>query len=194
MEKNKDILNTSVEQVLERDLGLKPPKPVLECAYDDFLEYFRRVPTAQLTRYRDELEMLLPVEGFAAVSRWLEIVDDPSKMDKLYQGRLKAGQRESIMDLAIGDDDEAFYEALIRETVAKLDESNNSAQEVARMTQNLNIFRQELRDIRARKPKKGTVLEKVLEQASKPPKEPRNAKKKVKTTKKKTTTKKASKK
>lgn len=162
--------------------------------YDAWLEYFRRVPAGKLLHSQGFLQELLPVEGFAAASRWIEIISYPTKMDKLYQGRLRAGQRESIMDLAIGDDDEAFYEALIRETVAKLDESNNSAQEVARMTQNLNIFRQELREIRARKPKKGTVLEKVLEQASKPPKAPRNAKKGAKTAKKKTTTKKASKK
>jgi len=180
---NDDILSTSVEGVLEKDLGLKPPKPVVECTYDDFLEYFRRVPTAQLTRYRDELEMLLPVEGFAAVSRWLEIVDDPSKMDKLYQGRLKAEARDSIMDLAVGDDDVAFYEALIRETVAKLDESRNSAQEVARLTQNLNIFRAALRDARSRSPKKGSVLEKVLLASAEPPK-PRRKPAKKKTTKK----------
>jgi len=182
---NDDILSSSVEQVLEKDLGLKPPKPVVECTYDDFLEYFRRVPTAQLTRYRDELEMLLPVEGFAAVSRWLEIVDDPSKMDKLYQGRLKAEARDSIMDLAVGDDDVAFYEALIRETVAKLDESRNSAQEVARLTQNLNIFRAALRDARSRSPKKGSVLEKVLLASAEPPKPaPKKKPAKKKTTKK----------
>lgn len=184
---------TLTERVVDA-LGIEPLGNLADYHYDDWLDYFRMVPARKLLKASALLQEFLPLEGFAAASRWLEIIKNPSKMDKLYQGRLKAGQRESIMDLAIGDDDEAFYEALIRETVAKLDESNNSAQEVARMTQNLNIFRQELREIRARTPKKGTVLEKVLEQASKPPKAPRNAKKGAKTAKKKTTTKKASKK
>ena len=191
MEENKDpFAHAPVEAILAKDLGVKPPKRVADCTYDDFLEYFRRVPTASLVRFKDELEALLPVEGFAAVSRWLEIVDDPSKMDKLYQGRLKAESRESIMDLAVGDDDVAFYEALIRETVTKLDESRNSAQEVARLTQNLNIFRAALRDARSRTPKKGSVLEKVLLASSKPPKAPQKRSKKATGTKKKTTVKK----
>lgn len=152
--------------------------------YDDWLDYFRRVPTQELLESRKVLAETLPVEGFAAANRWIEIIQNPSRMDKLYAARLKAETKETIMEIAVGDDDEAFYEALIRENVAKLDESRNSAQEVARITQNLNIFRQQLRDIRSRKPKKGTVLEKVLELSAEPPKPPKKAKKAAKTAKK----------
>ena len=97
----------------------------------------------------------------------MDIISNPSKMDKLYQGRLKADADKNIMDIAIGDDDEEFYIALIQENVAQLNSSNISQQEVARLSQNINIFRKELRDIRSRKPKKGTVLEQVLKKAGK---------------------------
>ena len=50
---------------------------------------------------------------------------------------------------------------------------------MARLTQNINIFRKELRDIRSRKPKKGTVLEKVLEKAAIPAKSKTTGKKKA---------------
>ena len=83
------------------------------------------------------------------------------------------------MQISVGDDDEAFYEALIRENVQQLSTSNISQQEVARLTQNINIFRKELREIRSRKPKKGTVLEQVLEKAAIPPKPKKPAKKQV---------------
>ena len=138
--------------------------------YDDWLDYFRKIPTNELLQSKQYLAETLPVEGFAAASRWIEIIQNPSKMDKLYSARLKAKTEADIMLISVGDDDEAFYEALIRENVQQLNTSNISQQEVARLTQNINIFRKELREIRSRKPKKGTVLEKVLEKAAIPPK------------------------
>ena len=139
--------------------------------YDDWLDYFRTVPTKELMESRKYLSEALPVEGFAAASRWIEIIQNPSKMDKLYSARLKAKSEADIMQISVGDDDEAFYEALIRENVTQLNTSNISQQEVARLTQNINIFRKELREIRSRKPKKGTVLEQVLEKAAMPKKQ-----------------------
>lgn len=170
----------TIKTQLEQMLGRKLQKRVDKMTYDDWLEYFRRIPAGLTMNAKDWLNMHIPSEGFAAASRWIEIIGKPTRMDKLYQGRLTAENKQSIMDLAVGDDDEAFYEALIRENVAKLDESRNSAQEVARITQNLNIFRQQLRDIRSRKPKKGTVLQKVLELSTEPAKAPKTAKKPAK--------------
>jgi hypothetical protein len=147
--------------------GIKLPKK--EYDYDQWLEYFRKQPAGKLAefeRYKNDI----PTEGYAALKRWQEIIENPSKMDKLYQGRLKAQAEQDIMEIAVSDDDEAFYEALIKENVQQLNTSNISQQEVARLTQNINIFRKELREIRSRKPKKGTVLEKVLEKAAIPPK------------------------
>lgn len=150
-----------------------------EYTYDDWLDYFRQVPTKELLESKKYLSEVLPVEGFAAASRWIEIIQNPSKMDKLYSARLKAKTEADIMQISVGDDDEAFYEALIRENVQQLNTSNISQQEVARLTQNINIFRKELREIRSRKPKKGTVLEKVLEKAAIPAKPKKPAKKKA---------------
>lgn len=131
-------------------------------SYDDWLEFFRKIPVFKLLRNKKELGETLPADGFAAANRWVEIANNPSKMDKLYQGRLKAEQDENVMDLAIGDDDEAFYEALIKENVTQLNSGNVSPQEVARLSQNINIFRKELREIRSRKPKENTKLAEVL--------------------------------
>ena len=61
---------------------------------------------------------------------------------------------------------------------------NVSAQEAARITQNLNIFRKELHEIRSRKPKKGTVLEQVLKKAEIPVKKEQKLTKPKKTVKK----------
>lgn len=152
----------SKEEQLQELTGVQVDGKIDSWDYDRFLEFFRKVPTEKLVQSREWFQKNLPVEGFAAAARWIEIVHNPAKIDKLYQGKLKASARESIMELAVGDDDEAFYEALIRENVAKLDENRSSTQEVARLTQNINVFRSELREVRSRKPKKGTTLERVL--------------------------------
>ena len=178
------MAKTDFQKQLEEVLGQKIDGKPENFSYDDWLELFRKVPATRILGAKDWLNKNITVEGFAAASRWIEIIGNPTKMDKLYQGRLKAREKESIMDLAIGDDDEAFYEALIKENVLKLDESRNSAQEVARITQNLNIFRTRLREIRSRKPKKGTVLEKVLELSNMKPESPPKRLKRAKTTKK----------
>ena len=136
--------------------------------YDEWLEFFRKVPAAELIDSIEELKANLPGDGYAAAMRWLDIFDNPSKMDKLYKGRLDKEIETDIMDLAIGDDDEKFYESLIRQNVEQLTSSSISQQEVARLSQNINIFRKELRDIRSRRPKSGSVLEKVLAKAATP--------------------------
>lgn len=152
--------------------------PKQELDYDQWLEFFRKQPAGKLAEF-ERLKNEIPTEGYAALKRWQEIIESPSKMDKLYQGRLKAENDKNIMEVAVGDDDEVFYEALIRENVSQLNTSNISQQEVARLTQNINIFRKELREIRSRKPKKGTVLEKVLEKAAIPKKSKATEKKKA---------------
>lgn len=154
-------------------------KSLRKMNYDDFLDWFRKFSADELQSLSKEFKSNLPVEGYAAYKRWQEIIENPSKMDKLYQGRLKAENDKNIMEVAVGDDDEVFYEALIRENVQQLNSSNVSAQEAARLTQNLNIFRKELHEIRSRKPKKGTVLEKVLEKAAIPAKSKTTVKKKA---------------
>ena len=117
---------------------------------------------------------MLPPDGYAALKRWLDIFENPGRMEKLFKAKLDGKQKETIMEVAIGDDDAAFYEALIRENVEQLNSSGTSPQEVARLTTNINIFRKELKDIRSRKPKEGTTLAQVLAAAN----APRKAKKK----------------
>nr|DAP05202.1 MAG TPA: hypothetical protein [Caudoviricetes sp.] len=138
--------------------------------YDEWLEFFKKIPASKLIESKDYLEQTISVEGYAALMRWLEIIEDPTKMDKLYKGRLDKQEEVNVLDLAVGDDDEKFYEALIRQNTEQLSSSGVSPQEVARLSQNINIFRKELREIRSRRPKSGSTLEKVLEAAMKPKK------------------------
>ncbi len=158
--------------------------------YDDWLEFFRLVgPHKTITHIDWIQENIKDSYGYAAARRWLEIFQEPSRMEKLYKARLDKKNEEDIMDIAIGEDDEAFYESLIRQNVSQLNSSSTSPQEVARLTQNINIFRKSLHEIRSRRVKKGSVLEKVLIAAESGAKKP--AVKKSTSVKKKTTSPKA---
>lgn len=135
-------------------------KTTKDYLYNDWLEYLRQFSAAELRESEAELQNTLPAEGYAALARWLEIFENPSKMDKLSQGRIKAQKEADIMEVATADDDEAFYMELIRKNVAELEGA--SPQEVARLSQNINIYRQQLQEIRSHRPKAGSVLEEVL--------------------------------
>lgn len=139
--------------------------------YDQWLDFFNKKLTAsQMRQSIDWIQDNVNPTGYAAARRWLEIFDNPSKMEKLYKARLDKQEEENIMDIAIGDNDEAFYETLIRQNVVQLQSSSTSPQEVARITQNINIFRKSLHEIRSRRPKEGSTLAKVLEAANTPKK------------------------
>lgn len=135
-------------------------KKTKDYRYNDWLEYFAQIPASELRDSQADLEAKLPCEGYAALRRWIEIFDNPSKMDKLSQGRIKAQKEANLTKVAVGDDDEQFYEDLILKNVAELDGA--SPQEVARLSQNINIYRKQLREIRSHKRKANSTLSRVL--------------------------------
>ena len=170
----------SLENALYDHLGVKPSGKVSVWKYSEWLEYFRNVPAANLMASKDFLQTNISAEGFAAASRWIEIFGNPKAIDKLYRGRLKAQQEETLVDLALADDDEAFYEALIKKTALEISECTCNTNEIARLTMNLRVFKKELHEIRSKKLKKGSVLEKTMLATARLPKPPENAKKAAK--------------
>ena len=129
--------SSQIKQGLKDILGIELEAEPDELDYGAWLELFRKVPAGRLLKNQGYLQETLPLEGFAAAARWIEIIGNPSKMDKLYRGRLRTQEKDEIMDLAIGEDEEAFYEAIIKKTTRELEESTGNAQEVARLTMNL---------------------------------------------------------
>jgi len=166
-----------------------PRKPVTkkkELAIADQLEEVSRMTNSELEYIINEDDTRPGIiKQFASaildgeIGDTLKIVKEVSKMRAPDDNKDK-----SIEDLAIGEDDEAFYIALIKQNVSQLTKSNASPQEVARLSQNTNIFRKELREIRSRKPKAGSTLERVLAAAN----GPRKPVTKVKSPKKRKTT------
>ena len=175
----------TLRTALQERLGVKVEGNPEKYDYNDWLSLFRETPAANLIANKDFLQNNISSEGFAAASRWIEIFGNPKAIDKLYRGRLKAQQEETLVDLALSDDDEAFYEALIKKTALEISECTGNTNEIARLTMNLRVFQKELREIRSKKLKKGSVLEKTMLATARTPKAPQRAKKAPKTAKKK---------
>lgn len=146
-------------------------KKAKEVSVPEQLEEVSRMTKAQLeaVAYEDDSRPGI-IRQFAEaildgdISDTLKIIKEVSKMDSPEE----ASEQVSIEDLAVGDDDEAFYKSLIQQNVAQLMRKGISPQEAARLTQNLDIFRTKLREVRSMKPKAGTILEKVLAAANAP--------------------------
>ena len=134
--------------------------------YNDWFTFFQKLPAQAITKNSTYLLTVLPSDGYAALRRWEDIFDNPDKMEKVVKSKMQEARETNLLDLATSDDDEAFYEGMIREAATQLNGGGASPQEVARLTANINIFRKELRDIRSRKPKDGTTLAKVLAAAN----------------------------
>ena len=83
-------------------------------------------------------------------------------MDKIIKAQVDEGRQSDLIDLAVGEDDEAYYEGIIKEIAIQMNSSGTSPQEFARLAANMNIARKELREIRSRRPKKGTKLDSIL--------------------------------
>lgn len=161
---------TGLKTELRKLLGKNPLGSIVDYGYNDWLEFFRTIPVAKIANAQEWLMDNLPGDGYAAASRWIDVSQNPSKIDKIVQGKLKSEHVSRIKELAKADDKEAFYEALIEHNVDKLEDEGATAQEVARLTRNIDIFHDKLAEIRSRKPKKGTVLEQTLKLTARTPK------------------------
>ncbi len=130
--------------------------------YNDWFTFFQKINADLLINSVEELQTRLPSDGYAALRRWLDIFDNPSKMEKISKAKMDEDRETDLIALAVGNDDEAYYVGVIRELAKQLNGSGTSPQEFARLSANMNVARKELREIRSRYTKKGTPLEKIL--------------------------------
>lgn len=141
--------------------------------YNDWFQFFQKQPATFLLNNQQDFQDNLPADGYAAFCRWLDIFENPVQMEKIAKSKMENDQTSDLLDLAVGDDDEKFYVGIIRDLTSQIMDKNISPQEFARLSANLIKARDNLREIRSRKPKNGTVLAKVLEAAKIAPTKPK---------------------
>lgn len=160
--------------------GEKLPKNLQ--GYDDWLNYFKTRTPVEIERLVEIGRNFLTVEAFAALSRWHDIVENPHKIDKIYQAGLenKKDGQQNIIELAQKNDRLGVLYALRDEIAQKL-AKGASTRDLASLTREMGDILDQIAEIeRKNGVKKDTKLAELMgeEKASfkKPAKTPKRTK------------------
>lgn len=147
----------------EQNLKIKIKK---QDDYDGWLNYFKTIPASHIRILARTGQDILGAEGFAALARWIDIISNPGRIDKIHQAGLtktKAKGAKSIAQLAAKNDRLGVLMAT-RDKIAEKLEKGAGARDTAALARELTEVMTQIADYEKRLgPKKATVLGKLLE-------------------------------
>ena len=110
--------------------------------HDQWLNYFKNLPIIELQRLSNEGRTSLTVEAYAALRRWMDIVQTPSRIDKIYQAGLAKpkSEQKSITELANSNDKLGVLYAIRDEIAEKLDRGTGARDTAALAKEMANIM------------------------------------------------------
>ena len=132
--------------------------------YDEWLNYFKTRTPAEIERLAEIGRNFLTVEAFAALSRWKDIIDNPHKIDKIYQAGLenKKDGKGNIIELAQKNDRLGVLYALRDEIAEKLSKGA-STRDLASLTREMGDILDQIAEVERKKGvKKDTKLAELL--------------------------------
>ena len=144
--------------------------------YDEWLNYFRKIPPATVNQLAMVGQTYLPTEAYAALTRWADILKSPHRIDKIYQAGLakRKTEQKSITELAQGNDKLGVLYAIRDEIAAKLDRGTG-ARDTANLAREMSDILDQITEAERRAgPKKNTVLANLLADKPKKAKGARN--------------------
>ena len=145
--------------------------------YDDWLDYFKKVPPLKIQELARVGQGFLSTEAYAALTRWVDILKSPHRIDKIYQAGLtkaKSGEKKSITELAQANDKLGVL-YVIRDQIAEKLERGTGARDTANLAREMSeILDQITEEERRAGPKKNTVLAGLLADKPKKAKGARN--------------------
>lgn len=135
--------------------------------YDGWLNYFKLIPASQIRILYQTGQDLLGAEGYAALARWIDIIGNPGRIDKIHQAGLtktKGKGAKNIMQLAAKNDRLGVLEAT-RDKIAEKLEKGAGARDTAALARELTEVMTQIADYEKRLgPKKTTVLGHLLDE------------------------------
>lgn len=144
--------------------------------YDAWLNYFRTIPPAVTRQLGVIGQYSLPTEAYAALTRWIDIMKSPHRIDKIYQAGLARpkAEQKSISELAQANDKLGVLYAIRDEIAAKLDRGTG-ARDTANLAREMSDILDQISEAERRAgPKQGTVLAELLADKPKKAKGARN--------------------
>lgn len=133
--------------------------------YDGWLNYFKTLPASMIKKLAITGQDFLPTEGYAALSRWHDIVENPHRIDKIHQAGLTnpKGENEgkSIVELALSNDRLGVLKAT-RDRIAEKLEKGAGARDTAALAREMTEIMTQIADYEKRSgPKRKTALGKL---------------------------------
>ena len=132
--------------------------------YDEWLDYFRKLPPASINQLAMIGQTFLPTEAYAALTRWADILKSPHRIDKIYQAGLakRRSEQKSITELAQGNDKLGVLYAIRDQIAEKLDRGAGT-RDTANLAKEMSEILDQITEAERRAgPKKNTVLASLI--------------------------------
>ncbi len=133
--------------------------------YDHWLNYFKAMSPNQIKMLAQTGMDILPTEGYAALSRWHDIISNPGRIDKIHKAGLtggSTGKEKSISELAEANDRYGVLKA-IRGTLARKLQNGAGNRDTSDLSKQMMEVMTQIADYERRlAPDKKTVLGDLL--------------------------------
>lgn len=132
--------------------------------YDAWLNYFKTMSPNQIRLLAQTGLDILPTDGYAALSRWHDIISNPQRIDKIHRAGLTGigDSGESISQLAEKNDRYGVLKAIRNQLATKL-QNNPGNRDTADLSKQLTEVMTQIADYERRlAPDKKTVLGDLL--------------------------------
>lgn len=132
--------------------------------YDEWLDYFRKLPPATVNQLAMVGQTFIPTEAYAAATRWVDILKSPHRIDKIYQAGLakRRSEQKSITELAQQNDKLGVLYA-IRDQIAEKLDRGTGARDTANLAREMSEVLDQISEAeKLAGPKKDTVLGELL--------------------------------
>lgn len=132
--------------------------------YDQWLNYFKKIPVSHIRILLTTGEDILGAEGYAALTRWVDIISNPGRIDKIHKAGLTGGGegKQSITELAETNDRYGVLKAIRNQLASRL-QNNPGNRDTADLSKQLTEIMTQIADYERRlAPNKKTVLGDLL--------------------------------
>lgn len=147
------------------EANLKIQIPVKD-GYDEWLNYFKGLSPTIIKQLALSGVDFLPTDGYAALSRWHDIISHPHRIDKIHQagltGKPNSKNVKTIVELAAANDRLGVLKAT-RDRIAERLEKGTNGRDTASLAQQMTEIMTQIADYEKRQgPKKTTKLGNLL--------------------------------
>lgn len=145
-----------------KNIGVEIPKEL--DGYDQWLNFFKKLSPKAVENLYELGSDMLNTEAYAALARWKDIIENPGRIDKIYQAGLTKpkSEQKSIIELAKENDELGVLYA-IRDQIAEKLEKGTGARDTANLAREMSSILTQIAEAEKRRgPAKNTLLAQLM--------------------------------